>query len=129
MGTRLSTKSKSTGAAFDRDGALAAAGQTDLAAVWRVNAEGKRVRERAGHHRARDPLRPVAACEVGVDGVDVEARPPGKKLQTISLLSGGEQTMTVYKPLHLLADAAAVMAVGAAASGQAQKPKFQFISI
>lgn len=27
-------------------------------------------------------------------GIDIVARPPGKKLQTISLLSGGEQTMT-----------------------------------
>jgi chromosome segregation protein len=27
-------------------------------------------------------------------GIDIVARPPGKQLQTISLLSGGEQTMT-----------------------------------
>ena len=27
-------------------------------------------------------------------GIDIVARPPGKQLQSISLLSGGEQTMT-----------------------------------
>jgi chromosome segregation protein len=32
-------------------------------------------------------------------GIDIVARPPGKQLQTISLLSGGEQTMTAVSLL------------------------------
>jgi chromosome segregation protein len=32
-------------------------------------------------------------------GIDIVARPPGKKLQSISLLSGGEQTMTAVSLL------------------------------
>src|SRR3989475_9105494 len=36
----------------------------------------------------------VDAGDVLESGIDIVARPPGKQLQTISLLSGGEQTMT-----------------------------------
>src|SRR5438105_5663524 len=32
-------------------------------------------------------------------GIEIVARPPGKQLQTISLLSGGEQTMTAVSLL------------------------------
>jgi chromosome segregation protein len=36
----------------------------------------------------------VDANDVLESGIDIVARPPGKQLQSISLLSGGEQTMT-----------------------------------
>jgi chromosome segregation protein len=36
----------------------------------------------------------VDESDVLESGIDIVARPPGKQLQTISLLSGGEQTMT-----------------------------------
>src|SRR6185369_14331407 len=36
----------------------------------------------------------VNAGDVLESGIDIVARPPGKQLQSISLLSGGEQTMT-----------------------------------
>jgi chromosome segregation protein len=39
-------------------------------------------------------LRLVDEGDVLESGIDIVARPPGKQLQTISLLSGGEQTMT-----------------------------------
>ena len=35
-------------------------------------------------------------------GIDIVARPPGKKLQGISLLSGGEQTMTAVSLLFAI---------------------------
>jgi len=35
-------------------------------------------------------------------GIDIVARPPGKQLQTISLLSGGEQTMTAVSLLFAI---------------------------
>ena len=35
-------------------------------------------------------------------GIEIIARPPGKKLQTISLLSGGERTMTAVALLFSL---------------------------
>ena len=43
-----------------------------------------------GHARLslEDPARPLES------GIDIEAQPPGKKLQNINLLSGGEKTMT-----------------------------------
>jgi len=40
--------------------------------------------------------------EVQEKGVDIVARPPGKKLQSISLLSGGEQTMTAVALLFAI---------------------------
>ena len=39
-------------------------------------------------------LQLVDAGDVLESGIDIVARPPGKQLQSISLLSGGEQTMT-----------------------------------
>ncbi|MEY2408355.1 MAG: chromosome segregation protein [Verrucomicrobiota bacterium] len=39
-------------------------------------------------------LQLVDAGDVLESGIDIMARPPGKQLQSISLLSGGEQTMT-----------------------------------
>ena len=42
----------------------------------------------------RADLHLVDENDVLESGIDIVARPPGKQLQTISLLSGGEQTMT-----------------------------------
>ncbi len=42
----------------------------------------------------RADLRLVEGEDVLEAGIDIVARPPGKQLQSISLLSGGEQTMT-----------------------------------
>lgn len=44
----------------------------------------------------------VDAGDVLESGIDIVARPPGKKLQTISLLSGGEQTMTAVALLFAI---------------------------
>src|SRR5512136_487376 len=44
-------------------------------------------------------LRLVDEGDVLESGIDIVARPPGKQLQTISLLSGGEQTMTAVSLL------------------------------
>jgi chromosome segregation protein len=41
----------------------------------------------------------VDESDVLESGIDIVARPPGKQLQTISLLSGGEQTMTAVSLL------------------------------
>jgi chromosome segregation protein len=41
----------------------------------------------------------VDGNDVLESGIDIVARPPGKQLQTISLLSGGEQTMTAVSLL------------------------------
>jgi chromosome segregation protein len=41
----------------------------------------------------------VDEANVLESGIDIVARPPGKKLQSISLLSGGEQTMTAVSLL------------------------------
>lgn len=50
------------------------AGESDLMAFWRVDADAERVFERAGDDLARDARGPVAARQEGVDGVDVEER-------------------------------------------------------
>jgi chromosome segregation protein len=44
----------------------------------------------------------VDAGDVLECGIDIVARPPGKQLQTISLLSGGEQTMTAVALLFAI---------------------------
>jgi len=44
----------------------------------------------------------VDAGDVLESGIDIVARPPGKQLQTISLLSGGEQTMTAVALLFAI---------------------------
>jgi chromosome segregation protein len=44
----------------------------------------------------------VDAGDVLECGIDIVARPPGKQLQTISLLSGGEQTMTAVSLLFAI---------------------------
>ncbi len=47
-----------------------------------------------GHGGGRADLRLVDPTNVLTTGVEIYAQPPGKKLQSISLLSGGEKTMT-----------------------------------
>jgi chromosome segregation protein len=47
-------------------------------------------------------LRLVNEGDVLESGIDIVARPPGKQLQTISLLSGGEQTMTAVALLFAI---------------------------
>ena len=47
-------------------------------------------------------LRLVDDGDVLESGIDIVARPPGKQLQTISLLSGGEQTMTAVSLLFAI---------------------------
>jgi chromosome segregation protein len=47
-------------------------------------------------------LRLVDEGDVLESGIDIVARPPGKQLQTISLLSGGEQTMTAVALLFAI---------------------------
>jgi chromosome segregation protein len=47
-------------------------------------------------------LRLVEEGDVLECGIDIVARPPGKQLQTISLLSGGEQTMTAVSLLFAI---------------------------
>src|SRR5262249_9527006 len=44
----------------------------------------------------------VDAGDVLESGIDIVARPPGKQLQSISLLSGGEQTMTAVALLFAI---------------------------
>jgi chromosome segregation protein len=44
-------------------------------------------------------LQLVDAGDILESGIDIMARPPGKQLQSISLLSGGEQTMTAVAML------------------------------
>jgi len=44
----------------------------------------------------------VEEGDVLESGIEIVARPPGKKLQTISLLSGGEQTMTAVALLFAI---------------------------
>jgi chromosome segregation protein len=44
----------------------------------------------------------VDAGDVLESGIEIVARPPGKQLQTISLLSGGEQTMTAVALLFAI---------------------------
>lgn len=44
----------------------------------------------------------VDDAEVLESGIEIIARPPGKKLQTVSLLSGGERTMTAVALLFAL---------------------------
>ena len=44
----------------------------------------------------------VEEGDVLESGIDIVAKPPGKKLQTISLLSGGEQTMTAVSLLFAI---------------------------
>jgi chromosome segregation protein len=44
----------------------------------------------------------VDETDVLESGIEIIARPPGKKLQTISLLSGGERTMTAVALLFAL---------------------------
>jgi chromosome segregation protein len=47
-------------------------------------------------------LRLVDEGDVLESGIDIVARPPGKQLQSISLLSGGEQTMTAVALLFAI---------------------------
>ena len=47
-------------------------------------------------------LRLMDESDVLESGIEILARPPGKKLQTISLLSGGEQTMTAVALLFAI---------------------------
>jgi len=47
-------------------------------------------------------LRLVDEGDVLESGIEIVARPPGKQLQTISLLSGGEQTMTAVALLFAI---------------------------
>jgi chromosome segregation protein len=44
----------------------------------------------------------VDEADVLESGIEIIARPPGKKLQTVSLLSGGERTMTAVALLFSL---------------------------
>ena len=49
---------------------------------------------RSANRRARSPVSALLAEEEVADGIEVVAQPPGKRLQNIMLLSGGEKAMT-----------------------------------
>jgi chromosome segregation protein len=67
-----------------------------------LEAEGKEaeegVLERAGENDSAEPLKKIRYLKkhnaVGLAGIDIQATPPGKKIQAVSMLSGGERALT-----------------------------------
>ena len=65
-----------------------------FAEAFRDTARGVRRRVLAAVPRRGGPAHPHRPDDMLTTGLDVEARPPGKKVKRLSLLSGGERSLT-----------------------------------